>query len=102
MPTRPYSIYLGDAIKVSPTGDGTQYLDSGILLSALGNVYSSVDNVAVINITDGNENVSFTLNSFLSKNYDIENDKIKFGFKRIKVNGFRVSITCDIEFSKDR
>lgn len=98
MATHPYNILISDAIKEVEPGSGKRVLDPHLLLDSLGHIYSDMDSVTSVQLTAGNEQVVYSLNSFLTKNYDIEDDKIKFGFKRLKINGLRVALICELIF----
>lgn len=101
MATHPDSLYLRDVIKDSGKGDGSQILDSQALLRNLANIYGDVDELVTVTIKDGKELVSYSLESFLSKDYEIENKKIKFGFKKISISGFKVSVSYDVVVQED-
>jgi len=98
MSTHPYNVIIDSSIKELEPGSGKRVLDPHLLLNSLGHIYSDMDTITSVQLTAGNEQVIYSLNSFLSKNYDIEDDKIKFGFKRLKINGLRVALICELIF----
>jgi len=54
-----------------------------------------------VKLTDGDSSVAFNLNTFLGKEYEVKDDMVKLGFKLLKVNALRASISFDVEIVDD-
>lgn len=54
-----------------------------------------------VDLTDGNVKVSYNLNTFLSRDYEVVDGYVKFGFRRMLVNRLSAKIGFDIHIGED-
>lgn len=71
-------------------------LDPTKLLAEVLSGLNSLDVALTVNITDGDKTVVFALNSFVSKNYEVVDGMVKFGYKRLSVDHLRARLTYEI------
>jgi hypothetical protein len=71
-------------------------LDPGSLLEELLIHFDNADLPASVKLTDGTNEVAYGLAVFLSRSYEVEDDIIKFGFKRLSLSGLKVSLIYEV------
>jgi len=83
---------------VFPSGES---LDPIALLNDLLPHVKSLDVPLVVTIKDNRDSVSFILSVFIQKEYEISGDVVKFGFKRLKLNELKATISFDVSISDE-
>lgn len=82
-----------------PSGES---LDPVALLSDLLPHINSFDVPLAVKLSDDTNSVIFLLSIFIQKEYEIINDEVKFGFKRLKLKELHVSISFDLNVVDDQ
>jgi hypothetical protein len=76
--------------------DGPRLLEPGYVLRALPKTWLDQETTLVVVLTDGKEKLEFELNSFLSKAYNVDGAYVRFGAKRLKLNGLSIHVGVKI------
>jgi hypothetical protein len=97
MSTRPKSIQWDNVTRNTPEFPSGKCLDPSALLSGLLPHFHTTNLPISVNLSDGTVEVAYSLMNFLSKNYEISNNLIHFGFKRLKFETLRVSLIYELE-----
>lgn len=92
---RSRSVSRSRVIKQSNLFPSGEALDPYVLLEDILQNLTTTDIPLSVNVTDGVNSVSFLLNIFLSKDYEVKDGFVIFGFKRLNADHLR----CKIEFS---
>jgi len=95
------SVSRSKIIKISPDDGEKEHLDPIALLGELIPHITDFDIPLHVKISDLNSSVVYLLSTFISKEYEVTNDVIKFGFKRIKIKEMKVNISYDLEITTE-
>lgn len=100
--SRSRSVSRERVIRQSSLFPSGRALDPHALLSDVLPKLTTTDIPLNVTITDGTNSVTYSLNTFLSKDYEVRKDsetdgvnKVIFGFQELNADGLR----CKIEFS---
>jgi hypothetical protein len=77
-----------------PSGEA---LDPVALLSELSPHIKDFDIPLSVTLSDGENTVGFLLSIFVSKEYEVIDDKVKLGFKRLNIRSLKVNISYDVK-----
>lgn len=95
------SVSRSKIIKISTEDGDKEYLDPIALLGELIPHITDFDIPLHVKISDLSSSVSYLLSTFVSKEYEVFNDTIKFGFKRIRIKEMKVNISYDLEITAE-
>jgi hypothetical protein len=98
---RSRSVSRSRAVKNSDLFPSGKSLDPLVLLADVLDNFKSLDIPLAVNISDGENEVSYLLSVFISKEYEVVEDKVKFGFKKLNVSHLRASISFEISIERD-
>jgi hypothetical protein len=93
---RSRSVSRSRVIKKSDLFPGGEALDPYVLLEDVLKNLNSTDVPLSVKLSDGNNTVVFILSTFLSKDYEVVNGKVTFGFRKLDVDSLRAKIEFDI------
>jgi hypothetical protein len=94
---RPRSLSRSKVVKISDAFPSGECLDPIALLDDLLNKVENVNLPLAVNLTDGENSVSFLLSIFISKEYEVLNGKVKFGLKKLNIKNLKIEISFKIE-----
>jgi len=83
-------------IKHSDLFKSGKSLDPIALLSDLLEHVKSLDIPLAVKITDGINEVTYLLSVLISKEYEVIDEKVKFGFKRLDIKSLKATISFDV------
>lgn len=95
------SVSRSKIIKISAEDGEKEYLDPVALLGEIIPHITDFDIPLHVNISDKNNSVTYLLSIFVSKEYEVIENMIKFGFKRISIKEMRVNISYDLEITAE-
>jgi hypothetical protein len=72
-------------------------LDPVALLDDLLKSIPDLDVPLVVKISDDSNSITYLLSTFLSKEYEVCGDTVKFGLKRLSIKKLRVQVIFDVE-----
>lgn len=101
MSVRARSISRSRVIRRSNLYPSGEALDPSALLAGLLDSINLRDNQLSVYLTDGEESVSYSLTVFLSKDYEIVGDRVKFGFRRLLIDKLSASLSFEIDVRSD-
>jgi hypothetical protein len=96
MSTRPRSQSRERITVKTDTFKSGEALDPMKFLADLVDGLNSFDIGIAVNLTDGESRVSYALSTFVSKQYEIEDGKVKFGYRKLKLENLRASLTYEV------
>jgi len=76
-------------------------LDPMKLLVGIAENLKTLDLGLEVKLTDGEKRVSYPLSVFCSRQYEVVNGEVKFGFKRLKLGSLKASIEYNITVVDD-
>lgn len=94
-PSRSRSISRSRVVSDSSLFTSGKALNPHALLEDILPKLNTTDIPLHVVISDGTDSVNFLLNIFLSKEYEVIDEKVIFGFKKLSVGSLR----CKIEFN---
>jgi hypothetical protein len=62
---------------------------------------NSFDIGIAVKLTDGISSAAYSLSTFVSKKYEVENGKVKFGYRKLNLETLRASITYEVYVATD-
>lgn len=95
--TRSRSVSRSRVIKSSDVFTSGRALDPYILLEEVLKNLNSTDIPLAVTISDGTSSVSFLLSVFLSKDYEVVDDEVILGFRRLKIDSIKAKIEFNVE-----
>lgn len=95
--TRSRSVSRSRIIKSSDVFTSGRALDPYILLEEVLKNLNSTDIPLAVTIGDGTSSVSFLLSVFLSKDYEVVDDEVILGFRRLKIDSIKAKIEFNVE-----
>jgi len=95
------SVSRSKIIKISIDDGDKEYLDPIALLGELIPHITDFDIPLHVRISDLNSTVVYLLSTFVSKEYEVVNDTVKFGFKRIRIKEMKVNLSYDLEITAE-
>lgn len=95
--TRSRSVSRSRVIKSSDVFTSGRALDPYILLEEVLKNLNSTDIPLAVIISDGTSSVSFLLSVFLSKDYEVVDDEVILGFRRLKIDSIKAKIEFNVE-----
>lgn len=95
--TRSRSVSRSRVIKSSDVFTSGRALDPYILLEEVLKNLNSTDIPLAVTIGDGTSSVSFLLSVFLSKDYEVVDDEVILGFRRLKIDSIKAKIEFSVE-----
>lgn len=95
--TRSRSVSRSRVIKSSDVFISGRALDPYILLEEVLKNLNSTDIPLAVTISDGTSSVSFLLSVFLSKDYEVVDDEVILGFRRLKIDSIKAKIEFNVE-----
>jgi len=98
---RSRSVSRTRVIKKSDLFPSGESLDPTALLADLLDNVKNLDAPLAVKVTDGENEVTYLLSVFLSKEYEVSGGKVRFGFKKLNVEHLRASISFDIYIESD-
>jgi len=95
------SVSRSKVIKISEEDGDKEYLDPIALLGEIIPHITDFDIPLHVKISDSDSSVVYLLSVFVSREYEVVDDVIKFGFKRIKIKEMKVNISYDLEVTSE-
>jgi hypothetical protein len=99
--TRARSLSRERVIKRTDLFPGGEALDPVALLGDLLNKITDLDAPLSVTISDNSSSVTYLLSAFISKEYEVIDDTVKFGLKRLKTKELRANVSFEIQISSD-
>jgi len=96
---RSRSVSRSRVVKINNDFASGESLDPSALLSDLLSNVKTLDVPLTVKISDGNKEVSYSLPVFMSKEYEVVDGVVKFGFQRLQVRSLHVNISFDLQVS---
>lgn len=96
---RSRSVSRQRVVKLTEAFGSGEALDPYIFLEELLPHIKDLDVPLSVKLTDGENDVIFLLSNFLSKEYEVVGDLVKFGFKRLKLRSLKANISFDVNVS---
>lgn len=88
-------------VKKTDAFPGGESLDPVALLGDLLDKIKDLDTPLSITVSDNNNSVTYLLSAFISKEYEIIDNKVKFGLKRLAVKELKVRVSYDVQISDE-
>lgn len=88
-------------IKSLGTRGSTQVLDPYKLLHGILDNFKSTDIPVTVTLSDGTASVNYSLNAFLKKDYNVENDLVSFGLIKLNVNKLTAQLSYSIDIADE-
>jgi hypothetical protein len=98
---RSRSVSRSRVVKRSDLFKSGEALDPVELLSDVLSNFKNVDVPLAVKITDGTEEVTYILSSFLSKDYEVVGEIVRFGFKKLNIKNLRAFISFEIQIEEE-
>lgn len=98
---RSRSVSRSRIVKRSNLYQSGEALDPFILLGDILPGLTTTDIPLAVVLSDGDSSVSYLLSVFLTKDYEVVDDKVVFGFKRLNVKDLRAKIEFNITIDPD-
>lgn len=98
---RSRSVSRHRVVKLTEQFDSGESLDPSIFLEELLMHIKDLDVPLSVKLTDGTNEVVYLLSVFLSKEYEVIGDVVKFGFKRLRLRSLQANISFDVNVSFD-
>lgn len=98
---RPRSVSRSRIIKQSDIFLSGQALDPYALLEDVLKNLNSTDIPLAVVLTDGESSISYLLSVFLSKEYEVNENRVHFGFKTMDVSSLRAKIEFNVDIDAD-
>lgn len=95
------SVSRSKVVKISSEDSEKEILDPVALLDELLPHITNFDVPLHVRLSDSQTSVTYLLSVFVSKEYEMTGDMVKFGFKRIKLKEMKVNISYDLEVTSE-
>jgi len=101
MDSRSRSVSRSRVVRISSIFPSGEELEPTALLEPLLQKITDTETPLVVLISDRSTSVSYNLNTFLSKTYEVTGEYVNFGFRKIKIKELKVSISFEVMIDHD-
>lgn len=99
--SRSRSVSRSRVIKISSLFPSGEELEPTALLEPLLTKITDSEAPLTVILSDSSTSVSYNLNTFLSKSYEVSGEFVLFGFKKIKLKELKVKISFELTIEDD-